>query len=87
MLIEKLMQQVQQYCDSTPSSYTTITDFLNAQHHYCAVKYNGQWYRGKLLDVKGQVMFKLFISVLMVFHCYTVGYSSDTSGLWAKCCH
>ena len=56
--MEKLTQQLQEYCNNIPSSFATINDLLNTQHQYCAVKHNGQWYRAKLAAIKGQVMFE-----------------------------
>ena len=59
-LIEKLTEELQEYCNNTQSLYATINDLLNCGTQYFAVNYNGLWYRGKLLDVKGQVMFTVY---------------------------
>ena len=55
-LIEKLTEELQAYCNTTPSSHSDIGDLP----HYCAVRHNGVWYRAKLLDTRGQVMLYVF---------------------------
>ena len=60
------MQQLQEYCDVTPSSYATINDLLNSGSQFVAVRHLGHWYRGRLLDIRGQVMLIINLNIIKV---------------------
>ena len=80
VLMEKLTEQLQEYCNNTPSPYASVSDLTNTHCQYCAVKHNGQWCRGKLLNIKEQVIIN---STGHYVFCYTLGYSSDINRLWS----